>query len=96
MTNLPDPLEKRMIIDLPDQLDRAVRPFDAAAIARVATVEGRPSVLRIIGATAAVVEKPAPVAAHPTWRRPGIDGRGGSTTGRSDRSRRSASAPAFS
>lgn len=54
MTNLPDPLEKRMLTDLPHQLDRAVRPFDAAAIARVATVEGRPSILRIIGATAAV------------------------------------------
>ena len=54
MTNLPDPLEKRMITELPRQLDLAVRPFDAAAIAREATGGGRPSVLRIIGATAVV------------------------------------------
>ena len=52
MTNLPDPLEKRMITDLPYQLDQAVGPFDAAAIARVATREGRPSILRITAATA--------------------------------------------
>lgn len=52
MTNLPDPIETRMITDLPRQLDLAVRPYDAAAIARVATGGGRPSVLRIIGATA--------------------------------------------
>ena len=52
MTNLPDPLEKRMITDLPYQLDQAVGPFDAAAIARVATGEGRPSILRITAATA--------------------------------------------
>lgn len=54
MTNLPDPLETRMITDLPRQLDVAVRPFDAAAIAREATGGGRPSVMRIIGVTAVV------------------------------------------
>lgn len=43
MTNLPDPLEKRMITDLPHQLDRAVRPLDTAAIAREAT-PGRPTI----------------------------------------------------
>jgi hypothetical protein len=43
-----------MITELPRQLDQAVGPFDAAAIARVATSRGRPSVLRITAVTAVV------------------------------------------
>ncbi|HYN50815.1 MAG TPA: hypothetical protein VES62_07800 [Thermoleophilaceae bacterium] len=54
MTNQIDPLERRMITELPRQLDQAVRPFDAAAIARVATTRSRPSVLRITTVTAVV------------------------------------------
>lgn len=54
MTNQIDPLERRMLTELPSQLDQAVRPFDAAAIARMATAEARPSVLRITAVTAAV------------------------------------------
>lgn len=54
MTNQIDPLERRMITELPRQLDQAVGPFDAAAIARAATTRGRPSVLRITAVTAVV------------------------------------------
>lgn len=54
MTNQIDPLERRMITEFPRQLDQAVGPFDAAAIARVATTRGRPSVLRITAVTAVV------------------------------------------
>jgi len=54
VTNLLDPLEERMISELSLQLDRAVRPFDAAAVARRATGDGGRSVLRIVGATAVV------------------------------------------
>jgi hypothetical protein len=54
VTNQIDPLERRMITELPRQLDHAVGPFDAAAIARVATTRGRPTVLRITAVTAVV------------------------------------------
>lgn len=54
MTNQIDPVERRIITDLPRQLDQAVGPFDAAAIARAATTRGRPSVLRITAVTAVV------------------------------------------
>jgi hypothetical protein len=54
VTNPIDPLERRMITELPRQLDQAVGPFDPAAIARVATTRGRPSVLRITVVTAVV------------------------------------------
>lgn len=54
MTNLYDPLEERMISDLSGQLDQALRPFDAAAVARHAAGDGARSVLRIVGATAVV------------------------------------------
>ena len=43
-----------MISDLSHQLDRAVRPFDPAAVARRATGDRGRSVLRIVGATAVV------------------------------------------
>jgi len=54
VTNQVDPLERRIITELPRQLDQAVGPFDAAAIARAATTRGRPSVLRITAVTAVV------------------------------------------
>jgi hypothetical protein len=54
VTNQIDPLERRMITELPRQLDQAVGLFDAAAIARAATTRGRPSVLRITAVTAVV------------------------------------------
>ena len=54
MTNQIDPLERRMITELPRQLDKAVGPFDAAAIARLATTRSRSSVLRITAVTAVV------------------------------------------
>jgi hypothetical protein len=48
------PLEQRLISELPGELERAVRPFDAAAIAHDATVRGGPSVLRVTAVTAVV------------------------------------------
>ena len=54
MTEFSDPLERRMSTDLPCQLDQAVEPFDAQAIARVATTRDRPSVLRMTAVTAVV------------------------------------------
>lgn len=54
MMNHLDPLERRMITDLPRQLDQAVGPFDAVEIARAAATRSRPSVLRITAVTAVV------------------------------------------
>lgn len=51
--NHVDPLEKRLITDLPRQLDGAIRPIDPAAIARAAA-QTRPSIMRITAATAVV------------------------------------------
>lgn len=76
MTNQIDPLERRIITELPRQLDLAVGPFDAAAIARVATTRGRPTVLRITAVTAvvAIAAIAAVVAVEGlsgAWRQPG-------------------------
>jgi hypothetical protein len=54
MTNETDALERRMRSELPRQLEVAVRPFDAASIARAATARPRPSILRITAVTAVV------------------------------------------
>jgi hypothetical protein len=53
MMNPVDPLEKRLITDLPRQLDRAIRPIDPTAVARAAA-QTRPSIMRITAATAVV------------------------------------------
>lgn len=76
MTNQMDPLERRMITELPRQLDQAVGGFDAVAIAKVATTRGRPSVLRMSAVTAvvAVAAITAVVAVEGlsgAWRQPG-------------------------
>lgn len=55
MTNQMDPLERRLITELARQLDAAVAPFDAAAIARAATGRRRGSVLRITAVSAVFV-----------------------------------------
>ena len=55
MTHDSDPIERRMLTDLPRQLDGAVRRFDALAVAEEAMASGRPSVLRVVAATAVVV-----------------------------------------
>ncbi len=54
MTKLSEPLERLMIRDLPRQLDRAVRPFDAITITEGAAARGRPSALRVVAASAMV------------------------------------------
>ena len=54
MTNQVDPLERRLITELPRELDKAVGHFDAAAVARVATTRRRPSVLRVTAVTAGI------------------------------------------
>lgn len=76
MTNQIDPLERRMSTELPRQLDRAVRPFDAAAIAESAITPGRPSILRMsaVAAVIAIAAITAVVAVEGlsgAWRQPG-------------------------
>lgn len=53
MTNQLDPLERRLIADLPRQLDAAVRPFDPADVAGTA-ITRRTSILRAVAVTAVV------------------------------------------
>lgn len=76
MTNQIDPLERRMVAELPRQLDRAVRAFDAAAIAESAITPGRPSILRMsaVAAVIAIAAITAVVAVEGlsgAWRQPG-------------------------
>lgn len=76
MTNQIDPLERRMVAELPRQLDRAVRAFDAAAIAESATTPGRPSILRMsavaaVIAIAAITSVVAVEGLSGAWRQPG-------------------------